>query len=485
MIKDLKEQSKDQRVIKTEVCIVGAGAAGISMALSFHQMGINVVLLEGGGLEQPDSEERDLYDAKIGEKFYPIGASRLRYFGGSTNHWGGWSRALDSFDFSEKKYFAEKGWPISKEAVYQYYPKAAELCEIPNFERCHNGYYETQLTEGLINWGDSVFMNKFFVFSPPTRFGSKYLSVIRNSQYIDAYLHANATKLIFNGTNIEGVLAQSLTGQQLRVEAKHTILAMGGLENPRFMLNNVGEHFEDGIGNHADWLGRCFMDHSGFRPIDLLLPEGLKYKKHKFQTEPVMPVLSMNEDSLLKHQLNNFCVMFKRQKDNKVINSNYKQNPWFDNPPQTAGNYSAQFIFEPSPCKNSRVTLIDDVDALGMKKLKLDWQFNQRDFRSVEKVVELMIKEFGVMNIGRVKWKRLFEPKTISEIGGGMHHAGTTKMSSLPEDGVIDENCRVHESTGLYVMGNSVFPHVGFSNPTVTIVALSLRLADHIKKRLS
>jgi len=247
------------------------------------------------------------------------------------------------------------------------------------------------------------------------------------------------------------------------------------------MLNNQNNYFKQGVGNHADWLGRCFMDHPGFQPINLLLPEGLKYKMHQFEEERVMPVISMTDDALLKHKLNNFCVILSRKKDDDALGPSYMKNPWFENSVNAAGNYNAQFIFEPSPCRESRITLTNEKDLLGIPKLKLDWRFNDQDFRSVEQAVKLMIKEFGLMNLGRIKWKKFFEPKTIRAIGGGMHHAGTTKMSKQAKDGVVDENCRVHGTEGLFVMGNSVFPHVGFSNPTITIVALSLRLADHIK----
>jgi len=205
MLHDLTEQDKDLHKINTQVCIVGAGAAGISMALAFDKLGIETVLLEGGGMDFPKPDEMDLYDAKIGEKPYPVTASRLRYFGGSTNHWGGWSRALDDFDFGEKPYFSETGWPITKQTVHQYYPKAAEICEIPHFAKCHNGYYQQQLSEGVIAWQDGGFTNKYFVFSPPTRFGKKYAEDIHSSQHINTYLHANATKLLFNGHKIEGV----------------------------------------------------------------------------------------------------------------------------------------------------------------------------------------------------------------------------------------------------------------------------------------
>ncbi|WP_154224226.1 GMC oxidoreductase [Marinicella rhabdoformis] len=481
MLLNLNEIGQQQ--IESDVCIIGAGAAGITMALKLEALGIKTTLLEGGGLTYPKPGTHDLYDAEIGNKFYPVQASRLRYLGGSTNHWGGWSRKLDHFDFMDKPYFDGAGWPIDRNEVNKYYSEAANICEIPNLDAAHNGYYKKQLTDGVINWKNTDFTNKFFVFSPPTRFGSKYLEDLKSAKHVNTILHANATNLLFLNNRVTGVKAQSLNGNSLTVKAKLTVCAMGGLENPRFLLNQKNETFKNGVGNHSDNLGRYFMDHPGFQPIDLLLPTELKYKLHQFESQKVMPVLSMSKEALLNHKLNNFCVLLNRTKDSEFLPGEYGKNPWFQTPGKM-GNYRSQFIFEPSPCKESRVTLTNEKDQLGMLKLKLDWQFNKRDFDSVERIIGLLTTALGSRHLGRVNWHKQFNSETIAAIGGGMHHAGTTIMANNSDDGVVDQNCKVHQCEGLYVTGNSVFSNVGFSNPTLTIVALSLRLCEHIQKEL-
>ncbi len=475
----------DSTEVDAQVCIIGAGAAGITLALNFEKLGVKTVLLEGGGLNYPDKESLDLYDAKLADKSYPVAASRLRYFGGSTNHWGGWSRELDEFDFSKKAYFDVPGWPIQKSELTGYYAQAADICEIPNYKKFHTGYFSRNVKQGLLDWEHEGFNNKFFIFSPPTRFGNVYLDAIKKSPYVKTYLHANARKLITKGRQIKGVEAVSLTGKTLTVNAQKTILAMGGLENPRFMLNNSNSSFPQGVGNQNDWVGRCFMDHPGFRPINLLLPQKLLYKRHQFEQAPIMPVISMTKNTLLNEQLNNFCLLLTRIKDEANWPSSYGDNPWFLNKASGYGQYRAQFIFEPSPCCDSRVTLSNEKDTLGQRKLKLDWRFNERDFRSLETVIEKLITELGARGLGRVQWYKHFEPKTIADIGGGMHHAGTTRMAASASEGVVDKNCKVFGCDGLYVAGNSVFSHVGFSNPTLTIVALALRLTEHIKGALT
>lgn len=481
MIIDL-EQARSQS-LQCDVCIVGGGAAGITLALELERQGVSAVLLEGGGLNYPTSKELDLYDASVAEKSYPVSASRLRYFGGSTNHWGGWSRKLDPFDFESKPYFEHSGWPISRADLDPYYGLAADYCEITNLDKAHDGSYQSQLAASLLDLeGETSFCNKFFVFSPPTRFGTKYLPLFQTRDTLTLVLHANVTDLLVEDDTVRGVIARSLTGQQLDVTAKQTVLCMGGLENARFLLNHNARTAQN-IGNQSDWLGRGFMDHPGFRPIELLLRDGLDYRRIQANEEPVMPVLSMDGEKLKELELNNFCMMLNRIKNDDALGESYADNPWFSKHPNGFGFYASQFIFEPTPSRDSRVTLTDREDVFGNKKLKLDWRFNERDMRSLERVVELLIKEFGYRGMGRVKWNKVFDDDTISKINGGMHHGGTTRMSADTADGVVNSDCAVHGTHGLYIAGNSVFPLIGFSNPTLTIVALAIRLSRHLKKQ--
>lgn len=482
MLIDLSQSGN--QTTQSDVCIIGGGAAGISMALQFEQMGISTTLLEGGGLTYPSPGSHDLYDAQVGEKSYPIAASRLRFFGGSTNHWGGWSRQLDDFDFIDKPYFDVPGWPIEKKNLLPHYQKAADICQIPDFNAAHDGSYAQSVTDGVMDWHQSGFENKFFVFSPPTRFGTVYLESLREAEHVNTFIHANATRLLMAESDVvNGVQAESLEGDVLTVHAKHVILAMGGLENPRFLLNQTTETSPKGLGNQHDLVGRYFMDHPGFRPIDLLLPTGLNYRRHRFNERPIMPVISMNQQTLISNELNNFCVLLNQKKNHDSLPSEYGQNPWLEG--DAYGTYQAQFILEPSPCRNSRVTLTQEKDQLGMRQLKLDWQFNDRDFRSVEKIILKLTQVLGQHNQGRIQWHTQFTPENIAGLGGGMHHGGTTRMAKQAEDGVVDVNSQVFGTQGLYVAGNSIFPHVGFSNPTVTLIAMALRLCDHIKEQLA
>ena len=136
---------------------------------------------------------------------------------------------------------------------------------------------------------------------------------------------------------------------------------------------------------------------------------------------------------------------------------------------------------EQTPNPNSRITLSQDLDALGLKRLNLDWRLTELEKRTVKVLAMTIGSEFGRLNMGRFQL-----PQWLVEDGdpgwtGGCHHMGTTRMSDNPKLGVVNSDCRVHGVNNLYVAGSSVFPTSGFVNPTFTIVALALRLVDHLR----
>jgi choline dehydrogenase-like flavoprotein len=129
--------------------------------------------------------------------------------------------------------------------------------------------------------------------------------------------------------------------------------------------------------------------------------------------------------------------------------------------------------------------LASDVDALGVRRVDLQWTLGPLDFKTVTRVPHLLAVVVGQAGIGRVKIAYATDEAGRPVIGGVWHHMGTTRMHEDPSYGVVDVNCRVHSVANLYIAGSSVFPTSGHSAPTLTIVALALRLADHLKSRLS
>ena len=475
----------DDQSLHTEVCIVGAGPAGITLALELAAKGVNVVLLEGGTLVPPGPDGLDLYRGEISGRKYRLPVSRLRYFGGTSGHWGGWCRPLDEVDFAPKPNIEFSGWPITRKDLLPWYEPASRWLQIAS-----NEYFTDKPSpfDDVLLPETAGINNRFFRFSPPTRFGSEYQESIAGSKQIQCFLGANATHMERNHNDeITAVMARSLSGKKLTVRAEATVLAMGGIENARFLLNSE-EGPRPAIGNHSDWLGRCFMDHGGWWPGMLIAPAGLIYDRFDYQGAPIMPVLGIDENLLLERDLMNCCGLLQPMAFADDIEQTYFLNTWLGGSKRfdSADTYRLQLIFEPSPCRESRVTLSDDRDSLGLRRTHLHWVLNQADFARLSRSIDFFSNYFGVTGLGRMKLTRPVNRKNSEKrVGNGWHHMGTTRMSAQASTGVVDKNCRVHDMQNLYVLGSSVFPTVGFSNPTLTIVALACRMAKTLHGVLS
>ena len=140
---------------------------------------------------------------------------------------------------------------------------------------------------------------------------------------------------------------------------------------------------------------------------------------------------------------------------------------------------------EQSPNPDSRVSLYGEKDELGVPKARLNWDLTDLDKRSMRKIYEIIGEQVGMADVGRIKlYDFLRDENDMSwpaSTGGGWHHMGTTKMHNDPKRGVVDENCKVHGISNLFVAGSSCFTTAAAPNPTLSLVALSLRLSDHVK----
>ena len=149
--------------------------------------------------------------------------------------------------------------------------------------------------------------------------------------------------------------------------------------------------------------------------------------------------------------------------------------------------YSMHTRLEQAPNPNSRVMLSDQKDALGVPRIKLDWQLTALDKRSIRQLYETLGQEAGRQRIGRIQlqdWLLEDEPMWPPYLGGGWHHMGTARMHEDPKQGVVDAQCKVHGLSNLYVAGSATFPTAGAANPTLTLIAMALRLSDHLKEKM-
>lgn len=522
MITDARHPPKESR-FEFDICIIGAGAAGIALAREFLNHDTRVCLLESGGLEY-HRDYQALYEGdNVGQPYFPLDVCRSRYFGGTTNHWDGVSRPLEELDFARRDWVPFSGWPISKGDLTPYYARAHTALQIPA-----DGYeiarWEKSISPRLPLVEDKVFTSIWLGHA--LKFGQAYGRELEAAENIHVFLHANLLKMQTNAeaTKVTQMQIGTLEGNRFSVKAKQFVLACGGIENARLLL--LSDDVEkNGLGNRQDQVGRFFMEHSSPRLGMLLLSSGKiptqLYKGTFRDGHWVFGELSLRQAVQKEEKILNMGVTFLPSNYEGRMNEGYVsykrllkeflrgevpedfwedyKNVLRDIDGVVEGAYDRfiaqdddedqSFVLivrgEQAPNPLSRVTLGEQRDALGLRRVRLDWRFTDLDKRSMRRLGEIIGSEFGRARLGRLRmddWLVESGPSWHQSASQGRcHHIGTTRMSLKPEEGVVDPSCRVHSVDNLYIAGSSVFPTSGAANPTLTLVALGLRLADHLK----
>lgn len=488
----------NEHVIEADVCIVGAGAAGISMAREFIGTSQKVVVLESGGLEY-DERTQSLYHGKnIGLPTFAVHTNRLRFFGGTTNHWAGHCRPLDALDFQRRDWVPDSGWPISKADLDPYYRRTQPICQLGDYKYEDLGFFEKQTGQRRLKLNPSRLKSVVYNQSPPTRFGIVYREELRNAQNVAVYLNANVLQLESDpsASHVTVARAACIEGPRFLARARVFVLATGGMENPRLLLLSRGAN-PTGLGNDNDLVGRYFMDHVLLRPgidISFSVPDvnlRLYHDLHQVAGGQMFSVLAASEQRMRQEGLTNFRIHLVPDElhyDHPIgyvfsaLDGDTSRE--FANP-EGYGSIGLHLVLEPVPNPESRITLGKKHDLFDQQHIEVNWQLTEAEVANAHRAMELAAIEFGRMGLGRGFGKILRDPPFWpGNLEAGKHHCGTTRMSDNPKTGVVDADCRVHGIDNLYIAGSSVFPVIGYANPTLTIIALALRLTDHLKGRL-
>jgi len=482
-----------------DVCVCGTGPAGITVARKLAARGKRVLLLEGGGLSYSDDSQNHYKGKSIGRPIY-LDLIRLRYLGGTSNHWTGLCALLDPITFEAKDDHSLPGWPISREQVLAGLQESMEILDI--------------VGKDLGSSKQPGFMSPLFdryavTFSPPTRFFEKYGAEIRQSQQIDAFYNANLVDVVLtdNLAAVKSLRVRNYRNQISDVVASHYVLALGGIENARILL--IANHqISAGIGNHSGMLGRCFMESINV-PIGRFLITDPEFWQASSDYEtaraserlPGEISLVPSEALMRQHGIENGVIHFDANAPAEwalraygrlrvlkefihetgcswpVLTELARHIVDFNCP----GDGILQSIIEQVPNPNSRVTLVDDLDSFGLRRVQINWELTDADFKTIRVLSIEAAKEMARLNRARVQLAPFILDTSLDiPVSGFGHHMGTTRMSANPRFGVVDENCRVHGIANLYLGGSSVFPTCGGKNPTMTIVLLALRLGEHL-----
>ncbi len=508
------------KVIESDVCIVGAGPAGITLAREFIDRSFRVCLLEAGGLEL-DSNTQALYKGdNVGLPYFPLETARLRYFGGTANHWEGLCRPLDAIDFEVRDEVPYSGWPFAKSKLDPFYERAQSVCKLGLYKYDAKDW-ESDKTSRLQFAGNRVITTIFQ--ANPIRFGETYRNEVVGAGNITVYLYANVVDIVAsdNAQRITRLQVNCLQGSKFWVNAKLYILAAGGVENARLLL--LSDKVQSGgLGNRHGLVGRFFMEHPHLES-GLLLPSGPHlatgfYNNHRVNNARIFGILSLAPETLRQEKILNFSAQLVPRSRADVsqgvsslktltkafrsrdVPDDFLRHLWnvisdiddvaaaafsrFDTKRSGAGElFSLLNRTEASPNPDSRVTLGNERDALDQRRPRLNWQLSPLDKRSIRRAHEIIAQEVGRAGIGRFNMTIDDDDSTWPALlTGGFHHMGTTRMHVDPKSGVVDENCKVHGIANLFIAGSSVFPTSGYANPTLTIVALALKLAEHVKR---
>lgn len=493
-------------LIEGDICIIGAGAAGISIALEFLNTQQKVILLEGGGF-QYESQMQDLYKGKTtGQRYFPLESARLHYFGGTTGHWAGFCSPLDPIDFEKRDWVPYSGWPIKRSDLDPYYARAQKNLDLGPYEYEDSYWLARDPKLDSLSFNHAAVYNKMWQFSPPTRFGEKYKNTIVNASNIHLYTYANVTSIDANehASAVQQVTVKNFAGKTHTVKAKKFVLACCSIQNARLLLisNKQAKH---GLGNDNDLVGRYFMEHLEIKSAELWLtrPEVLKLYAMDFGKTKARAELAISAEKQRELKILNGTASFtplaaaRKQRafidmwtaDTAERNKNMSK---FDVAEKNAlsknGHDSYQLFtrIEQAPNPDSRVTLDTEVDALGMPRATLHWVLTPLEKRSIREIYKLIGTELGIIDKGRVRLLEYLQDENDNSwpefTGGGWHHMGTTRMSDNPKEGVVDADCKVHGISNLFVAGAACYATAGAPNPTLTLVALTIRLADHLKQ---
>ncbi len=493
--------------VDADLVIIGSGAAGITIARTFLGQGLRVVILEAGGLSV-DPDVNALSHIEDGGRPYPeVHKRRLRYFGGTTNHWGGQCVPLDPIDFERQDWIDYSGWPYGYDVIRPYYEQAHGVLGLGEFD------YDPQEAAGDLGFDlfpfDPTRVQTVMARYNRVRFGLKYGDALLDDPNTRIILNAEVTSIDLESAEsdqVKSVTVSALGGNSFQVTGKRFVLAAGGIENPRILLLSNAQR-PAGLGNHSDLVGRFFQEHILF-PSGVILPSTGHASLDFYRSEwPWRGIHVRGHMALPPAEVRRLEV------------PRYRSQFWFLDPymdtvqavmkgnivpedvlallsdPRGVGHlakcrwnagprvYALANYVQQVPNPDSRITLAKDKDAFGRPQPRLEWKLSAQDHEGVMRAHQAIATEVGRAGFGRMRIDIEAEPEELLEGSwGGAHHMGTTRMDDNPQRGVTDGNARVHHTNNLYVAGSSLFPTCGWQNPTLTIVATSLKLADHLKE---
>jgi choline dehydrogenase-like flavoprotein len=534
--------------LEADVCVVGAGPSGLSLASTLAESGVRVVLLEGGD----PSVTQTIGDVRLeGEQAYPqsdVSQTRGSGLGGTSGVWsyrmsnvdadpesgerGCRYAPLDPIDFEARADVAHSGWPLTRADLDPWYEKAQVLAGLGSFDYGPQSW--TDQARQPLPLDPDLVETQMFQFAPASVWTTRAVQTLRARSGVLILTDANVTRLEvdYTGTQVTEIHFSRSTGAKGIVRATCTVLAAGGIESARLLLLS-DQQVRGGLGNSRDQVGRYWMEHPLIRGGLLVAPPTLGlggmlklYDAHWQGQTKVMGKLSIAPDRMRDEGLLSTSALllprenvlagsavqaFNEVRSPSGRGSTFKHRvkltakialgapnllaarrvisaqPGLDLSGWSTQPDAAHFrVFEvvhqteQSPDPDNRVMLAaGESDRFGRRIPVLKWRWTEQDRTRVTRSRDLYAEAFAKAGLGDLV-QRNWENGQPRMIGGNHHHMGGARMSTDPATGVVDVDSKVHGMRNLFVTGSSVFPTGGSVNPTLTIVALAIRLGLHL-----
>ena len=512
--------------IECDLCIVGGGAAGLTVAHELADTRLSICLLEGGGLRMQASTQSQLAGETADSPYPPLHTVRVSALGGSMHVWAGWCRPLDRIDFEARAAVPHSGWPFGFDELLPHYERAHALLGLGPFN------YDTTAWERASGAArlplDERDLSSILFRRAPVNFGASMRDFLSRSDRLKLLLHLHALRLRFSpdGKAVVTAEAATLNGRRCEVRARAFVLAAGGIETARLLLLSSG-----GTGGPADphgVVGRYFMEH-GYDSARIFVP-GESRATLRFYDALRSPAgrtgvvargaFAPSAATLRQEKLLNCAMSLRPAHEADAVFADPRvraslefwemlrrraapDRPWrkaahgLSAPlalslamwlrvwPRAAADAKRPVLclFECAPDADNRVVLGSGRDAFGRPVARLHWRFREAELESVARTYDLLDASLRSAGAGRLELRENVARDPRAYKGTvGEHHLGTTRMHRDARLGVVDGNARVHGIANLFVTGGSVFTTAGFANPTLTIVALAARLAAHLRR---
>jgi len=495
----------DEKEISCDICIIGSGPAGLAVASKLIDEDINFVIIESGDLN-PGKKHQELNKGySKGKRKLDLANSRLRCFGGAGKLWAGVCRPFDpsEFEILDSK---NGGWPITYSDLEKYYREAANILGL-NYEKFFNEDWRTEAelaqrfpsfaqNDGILSGKDyqqASFKNRDLTnLYKDTLFDSKNSKVITNATVVDIVQSTNEL--------VEKIIMKSISGKIVTLTANTFVLCAGAIENPRILLDSsLNQKIKEN-----KFLGSCFMSHPAFTGAgSLILNDSsiipkIKNKNLKGNFGFEMNLNERKKSAILRHNISIKASLTSSLKDNEldqfsIIKDNFSKLSSFANRVKRkifggqfkVKKWNLDIAIEQEPRLENYLKLSRSKDILGMRKVEMFWDtVSDMEKKTVLEAVKAVGRETMLNDMGISKVSNdLINKKIFNQDDAINHHIGTTRMADSQKRGIVDYNLKCFTLNNLYISGSSVFPTSSIVNPTFTIIALSLRLGEHISNQ--